>query len=274
MKRVIFVLLATMLASCMPVEKQERKQTEEKHLVIDVSTPPVKEKPKESLPDGWLLVWHDEFESRDSLKNWNIVDWESPKNGELQYYTPNNVSVEDGNLIITSKKERMGGKPYTSGAVTTLNKFHFKYGKVEIRAKLPGSGKGIFPAMWMKPVDNQISFPEIDFMEYIGDHPEEIYHVLHWREQGKKKRDFIKVVAKGIQRGYHTFGVEWTPTKVAYFIDGKKTFETNKYSPDTEMYLYINTAIGGTWPGTPTKDVVFPRQMKVDYVRIYQQKRR
>lgn len=235
--------------------------------------PSVETKVKEELPGGWKLVWHDEFDNTKSLQNWNVLDWGTPHNNELQYYSPKNVSIRDGNLIITAKKEKMGEKSYTSGAVTTLNKFNLKYGKVEIRAQLPGGGKGIFPAMWMRDVHKKKHSPELDFMEYIGNNPTQIYHAIHWYYQGVQYReDFATLQAKGIQEGYHTFGFEWYPDRVVFFIDGQETFQATRYSPNVEMYLYINLAIGGNWPGAPTNTVDFPREMKIDYVRVYKLK--
>jgi beta-glucanase (GH16 family) len=71
-------------------------------------------------------------------------------NNELEYYTnkPTNTFVSNGNLIIEARKEYVNGFGYTSGRMTTQNKKTFKYGRIDIRAKLP-VGQGIWPALWM-----------------------------------------------------------------------------------------------------------------------------
>jgi beta-glucanase (GH16 family) len=100
------------------------------------------------------------------------------KNNEQQYYTPKNVYLKDGKLILKSAKQRMGGRPYTSGLVETKGRFTFQYGRVEVRAKLPGT-KGLWPAHWMMPERGSWP-PEIDIMELVGNKPNVIHMTNHY----------------------------------------------------------------------------------------------
>ncbi|MCA1065266.1 glycoside hydrolase family 16 protein [Rossellomorea sp. AcN35-11] len=220
---------------------------------------------------GWSLVWHDEFEESGLEDRWNLQDWPSDKNKELQYYSPDNLTVRDGNLVIESKKERFKGKNYTSGAITTEDLYEFTYGKVEIRAKIP-KGKGIFPALWLVNSTNKNWLPEIDIMENIGQNPNEIYYVVHWNDQqGNKQRDYYKYVSDiELSKDFHTYGLIWEKDKLVWTLDGEEIFETNEFSPDTPLFLYINTAVGGNWPGSPDPDDEFPKEFLIDYVRVYQ----
>jgi beta-glucanase (GH16 family) len=99
---------------------------------------------------GWTLLWQDEFqeESLDWFR-WNAQDVPSPRNHELQYYTPNEVRVSDGHLRLSSHRAAFGDRAFTSGAVDTYGKFSFTYGRVEVSARLPRMGQGIWPALWM-----------------------------------------------------------------------------------------------------------------------------
>ncbi|WP_245579706.1 glycoside hydrolase family 16 protein [Alteribacter aurantiacus] len=219
----------------------------------------------------WRLIWNDEFDG-DSLDKtrWNIEYWPAEKNNELQYYTPNNVKVDNGNLILSSKEEYYEGRSYTSGAVQSKDKFNFKYGKIEMRARLP-KGKGIFPAFWLLPNGEETWLPEIDIFEMIGDEPNEIWMVVHMEDKnGNLLRDYSSYVGDDYSYKYHTFGIEWTSTEIRWFIDGIERFKTKRLVPNEEMYLYINTAIGGNWPGSPDKTTSFPQFFSVDYVRVYQ----
>ncbi|MDW2876534.1 MULTISPECIES: glycoside hydrolase family 16 protein [Bacillaceae] len=221
--------------------------------------------------DGWHLVWNDEFHSEKSLIKWNPQNWPSKKNGEWQYYLPENIDVQDGSLVISSRKESFKGRSYTSGAVTTEDKFEFTYGKIEIRAKLP-KGQGVFPALWLVNSE-EYWLPEINIVESIGQDPNELYFVVHWRdEKGEQKRDYKKLTgATDFAEDFHLYGLIWEPGRIVWTLDGKRIFETKKYTPDIPLFLYLNTAIGGTWPGPPDPRDSFPKELLIDYVRVYQE---
>ncbi|MDG5786355.1 glycoside hydrolase family 16 protein [Evansella sp. AB-P1] len=224
--------------------------------------------------EGWELIWQDEFEFKELNKDkWNVENWAAEKNNELQFYTPNNVVVEDGILNLLSKRESYNGREYTSGAIHSKDKFSFRYGKVEMRAKLP-SGQGIFPAFWMMPNVDETWLPEIDIMEMLGHKPDEIWMVLHWlNDQGELTT--ISKMHKGndYSKDFHTYSVEWSPTKISWFIDDVEKFSTDAFIPHVDMYLYLNTAVGGNWPGSPDETTIFPQIYEVDYVRVYQEER-
>ncbi|ENH96216.1 glycoside hydrolase family protein [Gracilibacillus halophilus YIM-C55.5] len=221
--------------------------------------------------EDWSLVWHDEF-SQDALNpnHWNTEQWASEKNQELQYYHPKNVAVTDGKLQIISKKENDNGRKYTSGAIHSKDLVHFQYGKVEMRAKLP-TGKGVFPAFWMMPNKEDTWLPEIDIVEMLGDEPEKVWMTQHWLDEEETLRSRSDTyVGDNFSKDYHTFGIEWTPHEIKWFIDGEEQFYSHTSVPSESMYLYINTAIGGEWPGRPDATTRFPQTFSVDYVRIYQ----
>ncbi|TYR94314.1 glycoside hydrolase family 16 protein [Rossellomorea vietnamensis] len=226
------------------------------------------------LPGGWSLVWSDEFEEPQHLNNlWKLQDWPSFKNNELQYYSPKNVFIQDGMMVLTTKRERFKGKEYTSGAVTTEDIFEFTYGKIEIRAKIP-KGKGMFPAFWLVNSHDGSWLPEIDIMENIGQNPNEIFQVVHWMdEEDGQKMDHYQYTSEDTEfsAGFHNYGLVWEKDKITWTLDGEKIFETEKFSPDSPLYLYLNTAVGGNWPGDPDPEETFPKEMMIDYVRVYQQ---
>ena len=233
-------------------------------------------KEAENSPDtdksGWKLIWHDEFEQGIlDWKKWNTENWPAEKNNELQYYRPENVVINEGHLILISKEEAYKERAYTSGAVHTKGKFSFLYGKAEIKAKLP-AGQGIFPAFWLLPNRDNHWLPEIDVMEVIGSKPEEVWMVSHWlKKDGRLASDagFFKAETS-LTDNYHVYSVEWTPDQITWLIDGQVRFQSSKHIPKEEMRLYLNTAIGGNWPGSPDSTTSFPQSFKIDYVRVYQ----
>ncbi|MFA9558160.1 family 16 glycosylhydrolase [Evansella sp. AB-rgal1] len=225
----------------------------------------------EAKKEGWNLIWQDEFERNELDENkWNTEYWAAEKNNELQFYTPNNVRVSEGNLHLVSRREDYKGRHYTSGAIHTKDKFSFRYGKAEMKAKLP-SGQGIFPAFWMMPNIDQTWLPEIDIMEMLGHKPDEIWMVLHWLDE-KNKLTSVSTMHKGVDysQNFHTYSVEWSPTEVVWYIDDIERFRTSAFVPNVDMYLYVNTAIGGDWPGRPDNTTIFPQLFEVEYVRVYE----
>lgn len=219
----------------------------------------------------WTLVWNDEFHDEKSLENWNLQDWASFKLKEWQYYSPENVKVDNDVLMIESKKERFEGREFTSGAITTENRFEFKYGKIEVKAKLP-SGQGIFPAIWLVNSDNDNWLPEIDIMENLGQYPNEIWYVVHWNDStGEKMRDYYHYKNTDIDfsKEFHVYGLIWEEDKITWTLDGVSVFETMKFSPEEPLFIYVNTAIGGEWPGDPDLSDDYPKEFLIDYVRVY-----
>ena len=218
---------------------------------------------------SWKIIWEDNFDDPSlSTAKWNIIDWAAEKNNELEYYTPDNVSLTNGNLCIITEKKQYNGRSFTSGAIETKDKFHFLYGKAEIRAKLP-KGKGIFPAFWML-AQNDSDLPEIDIMEMIGDYPSEIWMVYHWLDGDEQKRNYTSYTGPDFSEDYHIFSIEWSSDKMVWLIDNAEVFSTD-HAPNQPMFLYINTAVGGVWPGSPDTKTIFPQSLLVDYVRIYKE---
>ena len=109
---------------------------------------------------AWKLVWSDEFAGPEiDLSKWEFeVNANGGGNNELQYYTDRreNARIEDGRLVIEARKESFTGpagtREYTSARLRTQNKGDWKFGRFEIRAKLPRT-QGLWPAIWMLPTD-------------------------------------------------------------------------------------------------------------------------
>jgi beta-glucanase (GH16 family) len=239
------------------------------------------------------LVWSDEFDG-DSLDpaKWDfIISGRGGGNGELQYYLKENTRVEKGLLIIEARKEKHAGpdgaRDYTSSRIRTKNKADWKFGRFEIRAKLP-TGKGIWPAIWMMPTENRYgNWPnsgEIDIMELIGSQPNRVHGTLHYGDRDKRqleKGDSYKLEKGSFADDFHVFRLDWEPKTMRWYVDDKlfqtqtdwHTRNANFPAPfDQKFHLILNLAIGGAWPGNPDAKTTFPQSMQVDWVRVYQQK--
>lgn len=229
------------------------------------------------------LIFSDDFEgiNLDSTSKWNVsYFWDNqgstnPGNNELEWYLPANVSVENGYLKLTAKKELVNasdGKtyPYTSGIVTTDKKFSFLYGHMEMKAKIP-AGKGIWPAFWTLPMDHSWP-PEIDAMEILGDNPFKVYMTVHFYRNSTAKGSGGGVyTGPDYSKDFHIFGVNWQPDSVTWYIDGiqRAQYGNKKFIPNKSMYLLANLAVGGDWPGSPDANTVFPASMHIDYIKVF-----
>jgi len=243
----------------------------------------------------WNLVWSDEFTVNqiDTIK-WNVLLREQSKHGELQYYLPDEVYVEDGLLRIRSRVRKFGSQKYTSGRINTKGKFTPVYGRFEIRAKLP-AGQGIWPAHWLYPQNRNWEleytmlkavrngdeslipeyrpwYSEIDIMEFLGHEPKILYGTLHYYSF-----DGVKQTSSGtwessvdLSKDFHTYALEWEPDSIRWYIDEQMYHSSVEGIPHTPHYLILNTAIGGSWPGNPDSTTTFPQFHDIDYVRVYQ----
>jgi beta-glucanase (GH16 family) len=239
-----------------------------------------------SAPPGWELVWADEFDYTglpDSTR-WTY-EVGMIRNRELQYYTRarrENARVEDGTLIIESRRERYDTAAYTSASLTTEGRASWRYGRIEVRAKLPG-GRGMWPAIWMLGTSHrQVGWPatgEIDIMESVGFAPDTLYANVHTaafnhvRGNGKG----TSVHLPGMHTDYHVYAVEWFPDRIDFYHDGRKYFTfansgrgVDEWPFDADQYLILNAAVGGAWGGMRgVDDAIFPQRYYVDYVRVY-----
>ena len=253
---------------------------------------------------SYQLVWEDNFNS------FNTTAWEYEVgnggwgNGESQYYTNRNenVSVSNGNLQITARKENYGGSAYTSGRIRSYNKVSMRYGKIEARIKCPWGAIGVWPAFWM--MGQKIANPgwprcgEIDIMEQMctGD-PNSWNTTLatyHWDGNGgtNSVNDHSMYgltcnVGEQLGNQYRIYGVEWTPSQLkGYVCDGNG----NNYrqivvmdipndasrgldafhQADNEFYMILNIALGGSYTGYAIDGGFSSATMYVDWIRIYQ----
>jgi beta-glucanase (GH16 family) len=259
--------------------------------IVD-NTPPDTEDPED--PGTYTLVWSDEFDDAGlpDQDKWaydvgdgcpSLCGW---GNDELQYYTDarsENARVEDGHLTIEARKEPFGSRGYTSARLVTKGKGDWLYGRIEIRAQLP-SGVGTWPAIWMLPTETFYGvWPasgEIDIMEHVGFAPDSVFAAVHTAAynhmQGTQRTG--RVAVPDAETAFHVYSVEWTPTRIDFYVDDVRYFAFLKggssyevWPFDRAFHLVLNIAVGGSWGGQQgIDDTIWPQRMLLDYVRVYQ----
>lgn len=193
-------------------------------------------------------------------------------------YVPDNVLVSNGTLKLRATRGGTSGRPYASGMISTAsllgtgaNKFQFRYGFVEVRAKFP-KGQGLFPAVWTLPIDGG-RLPEIDVTEAIGSEPNQVVLYYHYDDgSGKGARSGGAYYGPDFTSEFHTYGVSWEPGAIRWYVDGverREAFTDKAYLPTQSMYLLLNLQVGGNWAGSPDDTTPFPADMEVDYVRVW-----
>ncbi len=226
------------------------------------------------------LTFTDEFNSFSASPDGSTGLWKTTyangnrtlgSNGELQFYSDSSVgvnpfSIQNGVLDITaSPGSNPLGLPYNSGAITTQSSFSQLYGYFEVRAEMP-AGQGLWPAFWLLPADGSWP-PELDVFEVLGNDPTTLYFSTHSQTQATQGTT-LKVA--DVSQGFHTYGVMWTPTEVDMYIDGKEVAVMNTPADmNKPMYMLVNLAVGGYWPGQPNASTPFPANMLIDYVHAY-----
>ncbi|MCR4580243.1 MAG: family 16 glycosylhydrolase [Treponema sp.] len=257
-----------------------------------------------NAPEGWHLVWNDEFEGKDiDTSKWDFqigtgsqYGLEGWGNNELQYYRKENASVKDGNLVLEARKEDFGGRAYTSARLRTVKDdgtelFTKTYGRVEARIKMP-TGNGLWPAFWLLPATTDYgswaSSGEIDILEAKGRLPNRVYGTVHFGQAwpgNKYSGGMYKFPNGETIADYHVYALEWEPGVLRWLVDGNLYYETSQWwslgvnqsepypypAPfDKPFYILLNFALGGNYDGgVNPEDYSFPAQMLVDYVRVY-----
>jgi beta-glucanase (GH16 family) len=208
-------------------------------------------------------------------------------NGELEVYVDRLFSgtgttslnldpfrIVDGKLEIVAEplkedlRQFTWGRSYSSGLLTSKGSFSQKYGVFEIRAKMP-RGKGLWPAFWLLPV-NKGWPPELDVLEILADNPEKLYVSWHSNAGGTHSSETKAVDVPDTSVGFHTYSVYWTRDTIAWFFDdieiASKPTPQDFHEP---MYMLVNLAVGGGWPGAPDTTTQFPAKYTIDWIRAY-----
>ena len=225
------------------------------------------------------LIWSDDFSvngAPDPSKWGYDIGAGGWGNNELQYYTNriDNAIVSGGTLKIIAKAESYSGSAYTSARLLTKNKFSFKYGKIEVSAKLP-AGVGTWPAVWMLG-DNfsSVGWPacgEIDIMEHRGSELNKIFGTLHHPGHSGSNGDGSTVTISTATTSFHKYSLDWSPSTIKFSVDNVPfyTFANTASLPfNQNFFIILNVAMGGNFGGTV--DPAFTSAtMEIDYVRVY-----
>ncbi|MBZ0295819.1 MAG: glycoside hydrolase family 16 protein [Anaerolineae bacterium] len=250
------------------------------------------------LDEKWMLVWEDDFDGEEgdpiNEENWTCeIGGQGWGNREWEYYTdrPENVSLNGESLLVINAQEEedfsegrcwYGNCKYTSARCITHDKFAVTYGRIEARIKVP-FGQGIWPAFWMLGENfGEVGWPnsgEIDIMEFIGREPKTVYGTVHG--PGYSGADGVSgniVLEEDISDDFHVFAIEWEPEEIRWYLDGEEyhrvtpaSLHGSEWVFDHDFFILLNLAVGGNWPGYPDDTTIFPQQLLVDYVRVYQQ---
>lgn len=260
---------------------------------------------------GYRITWHDEFEgSAVDASKWDVnvgvnawyqrqsdglyvePHWFNEAfepwitagtiNDERQYYTPDNVSVEDGILVIRADHETVadpvglydpGYHQYTSGKLNTADEFQFRFGIVKWRAQLP-SGQGMWPALWMlNAPDPWYWDDEIDVMEGRGSEPTVTTSAHHFKVGPNQDNQYNSAqldTGLNLQEGFHEYGLEWDADSILTWFDDTQVFYDDVAIPQDPMFLIMNAAVGGQFDGVPQDNGIFPSFFRIDWVRVWQ----
>lgn len=248
--------------------------------------------------ESYSLLWADEFEGDEiNLDNWsyqlgdgcdiNLCGW---GNNEKQYYTDRkaNARTSEGNLIIRALAETtpIQGYNYSSARLNSKNKVDIKFGRVDVRARLP-KGQGLWPAIWMLSTQEKYgTWPgsgEIDIMELVGNKPKEIFGTVHFGKDFSnwtfKSSVYELEGGEDFSDDFHTFSLLWRENCIRFMVDGEiygKGITPSQTLPsgypfNEEFHFLLNVAVGGNLPGDPDGTTTFPQEMVVDYVRVYKE---
>lgn len=239
--------------------------------------------------DGYELVFSDEFNlpngSQPDPAKWvrsqrnpsTWARWISP--------SPDVAYIKNGCLVcraIPNKSLKTDTAHMLTGAVESLGKFDFKYGKVEVRMKT-NLRRGNFPAVWLKPSDMKSDprYAEIDIVETYGD-KRESHHTIHTHQTYTLKKAKPTEFARDLNvNRWHVYGIEWSEDRIVWTVDGKQVgvyrkaanpqaLREGQWTFDRAFYLRLNQSVGdGSHPFfTPQLNKTYETQF--DWIRVYQ----
>ena len=284
-----------------PVDLGQANEEEEVPSLAPIQTPD--ETPDETsvetspaIPEGidltqFDLVFSDEFQgaSLDSRK-WNsALPWgpDVAIFDQQQYYVDvqnapdfefNPFSFDGEHLTITAQqtpealRSAANEQPWLSGVITTAENFDLTYGYIEARMDVPG-GQGLWPAFWALSSEFEGLRPELYIIEHNGARPNSAFHNYNFQDSDGNLRSpgQWEVPIEGLADGFHTFGVLWSPDEFLFYVDGQPRFRiTGENVASQDMFLILNLALGGVWPGATDSSTPAAPTLVIDYVRAYQ----
>lgn len=187
---------------------------------------------------------------------------EQSPNQELQIYTLSQAEIDNTHIKLEAN---MINDQYISGKVEST--IAFRYGTFTFRVNSI-TGTGLFPAIWLLPIDGK-NYPEVDIYEAIGNEPHKIYGVLHYLKDEQKKRDFFKhkFPKKNIPDTY-LIRFEWSAEEMVWYLNDEKIYSIQKNVPNQHMYMIMNLAVGGIWPGEPDESTIFPTSFEIEVLEF------
>ena len=242
------------------------------------------------------LVWSDEFNSINTATWTHETGGHGWGNNEREYYTAGqnafiqfDAQAGSNVLVLEARRDNpanyncwYGRCEYTSSRMNSAGKRTFQYGRIEARLKLPQT-QGIWPAFWMLGHDiGSVGWPacgELDIMEHVGFEPSITHGAMHGPNySGNTPFAGTHFLNEQVNVNYHVYAMEWNSNSVSWFVDGVRFYTVSRAQVqgygnwvfDKPMFLLLNVAVGGNWPGSPNGGSVFPQRMYVDYVRVYQ----
>ncbi|HYD29660.1 MAG TPA: glycoside hydrolase family 16 protein, partial [Azospirillaceae bacterium] len=199
---------------------------------------------------NWRLVFADEFAGTtlDQTKWTTGYWWDGPDgssnygNQELEWYVRDEVLVTGGLLRLRARRRPLNGYGYTSGMVSSEDRFGFQYGYAEAMVRVP-KGKGLWPAFWLAAEDRRWP-PEIDVFEILGDTPSKAYMNYHWKQPdgSNKGGGIVSWTGPDFSAGFHRFGVLWEPGQLVWYVDGVERHRATLNVSAETMYLIANLA--------------------------------
>jgi beta-glucanase (GH16 family) len=250
-----------------------------------------------SVPAGYELVWHDEFDVDGAP---NPANWKFEKgfarNEEAQWYQADNASVKGGLLVIEARKERVKNPnytgsgdwktsreyaEYTSSSLLTSGLQSFQYGRFEMRGRIPTSA-GMWPAWWTLGVSGEWpSNGEIDIMEFYQG--KVLANVAcgtgtRWQAKWDSATKSLSSLGANWSSEFHVWRMDWDDQNIVLYLDDQEMnssplssmLNSDGKSPfKQKAYMMANLAIGGANGGDPSK-TAFPQRYELDYIRVFQ----
>ncbi len=259
----MFACLIAVVASAWPVFAADAAP--------DTTKSPPSKLPALAEGKTWQLKWSDEFDGKEiDASRWEVIGDAPRRDG---FWTKSAAALDGkGNLMLSTAKE---GDRYVSGAVRTLHKFEHAFGYWEARCKMP-TQVGHWPAFWLMPPGGLPDGEgkgregtEIDIMEKAS-LKNMVQHTLHWDGYGAHhKSEGKEINREGLNEGFHTYAVWWTPESYVFYIDGEETWRSTAGGVcQGPVYTKLTEEIG-PWAGK-ISEAKLPDQFVVDYVRVYE----
>lgn len=159
-----------------------------------------------------------------------------------------NAVLEDSALLLTIDNDTAGEYTYAGAEYRSTDFYSYGYYETSMQA-IQNDGVVSSFFTYTGPSDEN-PWDEID-IEILGKDPTKVQ--FNYYTDGVGNHEYLYDLGFDASEGYHTYGFDWQPDSITWYVDGTAVYTVTDDIPTTPGKIMMNV-----WPGTDVDDWLNP----------------